>query len=583
MRRFLPYLRFLKPVRWHFAGGILAGLVYAAASGLGLPTAIKVLFPLVFEGENEESERSWFFEFTHALLGNLEENQIVLLGCLWLPFIFLIRALGGYFNSYLITLCGYRVIEGLQLCVFERLQQLPVAFFQRFQSGDLLARVTGDTEAVRQVVAQASSEIIKQPATLLFALSYLVFEATRNDGSFVVLIAILTIPACIIPIRHVGKKLGQKAREAQNAAGELSGLVSESLQSPLEIRAYNLQRSHVTKLRTKIRNLVRFSMKVVKYRQMVSPAIEVVAATGLALAFYLGVQQGMTLESFTAIGVALFISYEPAKKLGGIHVLFRQGAAALDRIEAILHAEEEVPESGRPKTPDLVRGEIHFRNISFSYRQDPILQNINLKIAAGECVALIGHTGSGKSTIANLIPRFFDVTQGTVEVDGVDVRDWRKSELRSQIAVVSQTPVLFSGTILDNILLGRPGSSRREAEAAARDAHAHEFILEQPEGYDQMVAERGSTLSGGQRQRIVLARAFLKNAPILILDEATSALDRESEAHVQEALQQLMKDRTTIIIAHRLSTTRIANRVLEIDHGRLVAEKKATQLLETPS
>lgn len=582
MQRFFPYLRFLKPVRWHFVGGILAGLVYAAASGLGLPTAIKVLFPLVFESDPQSDQGSgWFFELVHGLLGDLERSHVVLLGCLWLPFIFLIRALGGYFNSYLITFCGYRVVESLQLCVFERLQQLPVAFFQRFQSGDLLARVTGDTEAVRQVVAQASSDLIKQPATLLCAVAYLIFEALRNEGSFVVLIAISTIPICVLPIRHVGKKLGRRAQEAQKAAGELSGLVSESLQAPMEIRAYNLQQSHVAKLRTKIQDLVRFSMKVVKYRQMVSPAIEVVAATGLAFAFFLGVQRGMTLESFTAIGVALFISYEPVKKLAGIHVLLQQGAAALDRIETVLHADEEVPEPEHPKAAKSGFGEVRFRDVTFSYGQDVVLHRIDLTIAAGECVALIGSTGSGKSTLANLIPRFFDVTAGSVEVDGIDVRDWRKSELRSRIAVVSQTPILFSGTILENILIGRPDATREEVEAAARKAHAHEFIREQPGRYEQLVSERGTTLSGGQRQRVVLARAFLKDAPILILDEATSALDRESEAKVQEALQKLMANRTTIIIAHRLSTTRIADRILEIDHGRVVAERSPTEMTDS--
>lgn len=573
MKRFFPYFRYLKPVKWHFVAGLLAGVLYAAASGLGLPLATKVVFPLLFDGAEEPTgSLKWYSDLLRDWLGDLDRSVLVLLTCAWLPFIFLIRATGGYFNAYLITYCGYKVVEAIRGKVFGRLQQLPVAFFQKFQSGDLLARVMGDTEAIRQVVAKTSSELVKQPATLVFAMSFLVSEAFSNKGSFVVLIAIMTIPLCVLPIRLAGKKLARRAKELQHATGELSGLVAESLQSPMEIRSYNLQASHLQKFRARVAELIRFAMKVVKYRQLISPSIEVVAALGLSFALYLGVQQGMTLESFMAIGIALYMSYEPAKKLGAIHTQFRQGEASLDRLELILHSEEDLPEPADPQVPSPFTGEIRFEDVTFSYGHEEVLRGIRESIRPGECVALVGPSGAGKSTFANLIPRFFDVSGGRVTVSGVDVRDWSKAELRRQIAIVSQTPVLFSGTIRENILLGRPDASQEEVEVAARKAYAHDFITELPEGYDQVVSERGTSLSGGQRQRVVIARAFLKDAPVLILDEATSALDNESEARIQEALKELIKDRTTIIIAHRLSTTKIADRILEFDRGELVGE-----------
>jgi subfamily B ATP-binding cassette protein MsbA len=281
----------------------------------------------------------------------------------------------------------------------------------------------------------------------------------------------------------------------------------------------------------------------------------------------------MTLESFMAIGFALYMSYEPIKKLGAVHTQFQQGTAALDRLEEVLHAEGELTDLADAKVPAPFVGEVSFEQVGFCYGEESILSDINVHVRPGECLALIGPSGAGKSTFVKLIPRFYDVTEGSIKVGGQDVRSWPKQDLREKIAVVSQSPVLFSGTIRENILLGRPGATDAEVEEAARRANAHDFILEQEQGYDTEVAEKGTKVSGGQGQRIAIARAFLKDAPILILDEATSALDHESEAKIQEALGKLIQNRTTLIIAHRLSTTKIADRVLEFDRGRIVAER----------
>ncbi|MGC6426425.1 MAG: ABC transporter ATP-binding protein [Akkermansiaceae bacterium] len=559
-------------MRLHFIGGIFAGLLYAAATGLGLPLATKIIFPVIFN-ELPEGEIHPYLQKTQEMLGNLSPDHLLLATCLWLPLVFLLRAIGGYFNAYLINYVGYRVVEGIRESAFIRLQALPVSFFQKFRSGDLLARLTGDTEILRQVVTQVSADIIKQPLTLAGALVFLIWEATRNEGNFVVIIALISIPLCIIPIRLAGKKLAKRAQELQDTAGDLSGQVSESLQAPLEIRAYNLQQTTIERFRAKVSDLIRFSMKVIKYRQFISPAVEVVAVLGFTLALYLGRGSGLTMESFMAIGVALYMAYDPVKKLGNVNSLIKQGEAAITRLETIFEADDELTEKESSSVPNDFRGELVFKDVRFSYGEDEVLNGISTTVSPGECVALIGPSGAGKSTCFHLIPRFYDVASGSVTVSGLDVRDWKKADLRDRIAVVPQTPVLFTGTIRENILLGRPGANSAEVEAAARKANAHDFILEQEDGYETAVSEKGSSLSGGQRQRIAIARAFLKDAPILLLDEATSALDNESEAKIQEALGQLVQGRTTLLIAHRLSTTKIADRVIEFDRGKIVSER----------
>ncbi len=570
-KRFEPYLMYYRPVRGHFVGGVVAAVVYAIASGLGLPLMAKVIFPQIF-GESSK-EANWYEEWIEGMLGQVSPETLVLVSCLWIPFIFAIRSVSGYLNTYLLNFCGFKVVEGIRDRVFDRLQALPISFYQNHQSGDLLARLTGDTEMLRQTVTKVSGDLIKQPAQLLAALAALVYLSVTAQGSFVAIISLLSIPLCVFPIRMIGRRLAKKARVLQNIAGDLSGQVAESLQAPMEIRAYNLQNAVKKRFREQVSELIRYSMKVIKYRQFVSPAVELVAATGLSVALYLGYQNGMKLNDFMALGMALFMSYEPIKKLGAVHNLVQQGVAALDRLEEVLDADGELKDAKNPKIPEPFSREIIFEEVSFFYGEEAALSDINIKISPGECVALIGSSGAGKSTFANLIPRFYDVTQGRLLVGGQDVREWSKAELRDRIALVSQSPILFSGTIRENILLGKPGASESELIEAAKKAYAHEFIMELEDGYETEVAEKGSKVSGGQRQRIAIARAFLKDAPILILDEATSALDNESEAKIQQALARLIKDRTTLIIAHRLSTTKIADRVLEFDRGRIISER----------
>ncbi len=576
MKRFLPYLKYFKPVKWHFIGSVIAGLFYAAATGAGLPLAAKVVFPLIFEDDqagDEETKSSFFVESLQNWFESFSGEWLLLVACAWLPLMFLIRAVAGFTNTYLISFCGFRFLEKIRDEVFTKLQSLPVSFFHKHQAGDLLARLVGDAEVVRGTVGKVAVDLIKQPATLMFALAFLLSEAMSNQGTSLVLFAVFSIPICVFPLRAIAKKLGSKAKVLQASAGDLSGQVSESIQAPMEIRAYNMQESVVQKFRERVKVIIRYSMKVVKYRQLISPVVEFVSVVGLTVAIYLGAQQGMKLSSFMAIAMALYLCYEPVKKLGAIQSHLKQAEVSLDRLEEITFAVDDLTETDSPKRPAEFRSLIQLDEVGFSYGDDEVLKGINLTIQPGECVALIGPSGGGKSSLFNLIPRFYDATAGTVLVSGIDVRDWKKSELREKVAIVSQTAVLFRGTIEENILIGKPGASHAEVEDAARRANAHDFILEQEKGYETDVSERGTSLSGGQRQRIAIARAFLKDAPILLLDEATSALDNESEAIIQEELADLVKGRTTLLIAHRLSTTKIASRVIELDQGEIISER----------
>jgi subfamily B ATP-binding cassette protein MsbA len=523
-------------------------------------------------------ETSPYIIWITSKLGEISRNDLLIYTCLWIPAVFLLRAIAGYTNAYFIQYVGMRVVESIRTDMFMKLQNLPLAFFKQNKSGDLLARLINDTQILQQVIAQASSDLIKQPATLLFAMWMVGLMAYKDKSAFIALIALMSVPLCVFVIRFAGKKLTRRAVVLQRRGGDLAAALTENLQSALEVRSYNLQQSQIVRFKSRIAEILKLGMKVVKYRQIISPSIEVVAALGFAGALYFGVKAGMTLEGFLALGMALYMSYEPIKKLGNMHALFQQGKASVDRLEYILNSDDTItnPEVPRP-CPVPVVG-IEFNHVTFAYQEEPVLHDVNLKIPAGQVVALVGPSGAGKSTFVHLVPRFYDPQQGEIRLDGICIRDFLKHDLREQIAIVPQMPSLFIGSLEENIRVGKMHATQEEIELAAKKAFAHDFIMSLPNGYQTMVGERGDLLSGGQRQRIAIARAFLKDAPILILDEATSALDTESEAMIQQALSELVKGRTTLIIAHRFSTIRIADRILVFKNGRIVSDGSHEEL-----
>ena len=562
LKRFGPYFSYLKPVRKQFALGLGFGLISAAASGAGLPFIIQYLVPLVTSDDKPE-------------------GMALILLLLSIPLAFSLRALGGFLNAYYMAYAGMHVLERLRIMVFEKIQHLPLAFFHKNNVGDLMSRVMGDTGQLQTALVKVVNSLVKEPATLVSAIGFLIYLTISESEVAFMLIALATVPACVLPIRAIGSRILKKAKLAQNQAGELNNVLNENLSAVREVRAYSLETREIDRFCAAARKLFKLTLKTVKYDKALSPLIELTTAFALCFSLYVAVQKDIQPEIIASILTALYMCYEPIKKLGGVSNTIRKAQASLDRLEYVLHSEDTVPEAANPKSFQSVAGEIEFNNVTFSYDDEVALKSVNVMIKPSQVIALVGPSGAGKTTFANLVPRFYDAVEGNVSIDGIDVRKLDKHELRAQIALVSQESLLFSDTIANNIRLSKPDASLDEIHAAARMANAHDFIEAFEDGYDTLVGERGSRLSGGQRQRIAIARAFLKDAPIIILDEPTSALDAESEHNIQAALETLAKGRTVLIIAHRFSTIQHADRIFVFEDGHIIAQGPHRELYQS--
>jgi len=567
MRRFRPYLHYLRPARAQLALALAALCLYSAANGFGLPYLLPTVFGPIFDSE----ERT------------MELAQVARLALL-VPALFLIRGAAGYLSAYLFQSIGTRILEAIRVDYFRKLQHLPLAYLQRYPKGDLTSRAISDAQQVQATITAIASEGLRHPLSLIGALSYVVWAAITTEGLTLALVCMAIVPLSVFPVRYVGLKVLRRAQQAQAQIGSISSLLTENLGAAREVRAFSLE-AHATKRFAKAsRLLLTAQIKIVKYSLALTPTIEVLSALGIAVTLVFAYRTGITFSSLMGVLTALYLCYEPVKKLGALHADLNRGVAALDRLEPILGEPLTITDPAEPRTlPVPPRGEIVFDRVSFTYTPDaarPTLDRISIKIPAGTTCALVGPSGGGKTTFVNLILRLHDIAGGSIAIDGVDIRQVRLAELRRHIAIVSQEPVLFNDTIYNNLLLGRPDATREEVLAAARAAHADEFIKTLPQGYDTQVGEHGALVSGGQKQRIAIARAFLRNAPILILDEATSALDAQSEQAIQDALQHLVVGKTVLIIAHRFSTIRDASMILVLDQGRLIACGPHAELYE---
>jgi|CZKI01.1.fsa_nt_gi subfamily B ATP-binding cassette protein MsbA len=613
MQRFRPYFKYLRRVRATLVAGVLCGILYGVAGGLGMPLMVKYVIPRVLLPDpapvhNAATKAPRFFDldrFFDRLLPpaptqpaaetlaahppaqaaasrpQLTAWQVWTIA-MWLPLVFAIRGVAGYLNTYLIQYSGVRILEAIRIDYFRKLQSLPLAFFHRLSTGELISRGLNDTNQLQNTLTVISNDLVKQPATLVSTIVAVAVLAYQEQGLVLVLVCLLTVPIAVFPIRYVGRKLVSRAIQLQAQSGTITDRFSENLAGVREVRAFGLERHEIDRFARLSGQLVRANMKVVKYAQMLTPSIEILSAIGISVTFAYAYRYNVHSGSFLGILTALFLSYEPLKKLGSVNNELKRGGASLQRLEAILNEPETIADPPQPVTVGRVRGDIAFENVDFEYNpNEPVLRAVSTRIPAGTICALVGPSGAGKSTFASLVPRFYDPVRGRVAVDGIDVRSLRLADLRRNIAVVSQEPVLFNDTIYNNLLLGREGASRADVEQAARDAHAHDFISTFPQGYDTQVGERGAKVSGGQRQRLALARAFLRNAPILILDEATSSLDSESEAAIQAAQAKLVIGKTVLIIAHRFSTIRDASLILVFDRGLIVASGGHSTLYST--
>jgi len=561
----LPYFLHLKPYWVPFTGALFFGVIYGISSGFGLPFMTDQIFPRIFpSNENAIQLTSW---------------EIFIYVC-WFPLVFLIRGVSSFFNSYLINFCGMKVLEKIRIQVFAKIQRLPLAFFQRHKSGDLLSRVTADTAQLQSAVLSVSNDLIRQPITFIGAITALAVMAIQREGMAFVLLCLVAIPLCVFPIRRIGSLLMRKALDLQQRAGGLSSVLNENLSGPAEIRSLNLQDREIGRFREQSEKFLTARMKVVKYSHILTPLIEIITATGISVAIFQAARTSIHLDAVVPVIVALYMSYEPVKKLGSIHNTIKEGLASLKRLHEVLHAEETITEPQSPTPLKEINGKLEFNNVSFHY---PVLEEdkkkhataidcMNLTINPGEVVAIVGPSGAGKTTLAGLLNRLHDPTSGIVLLDGKDLRDLSLVELREAIASVPQKPFLFDDTIEENIRLGESIHSWGTVEEALKKANAWEFVSSMDMKTKQKIGEKGSRVSGGQLQRLALARAFYRNSPILLLDEATSALDTESEEKIQQAMKKLTQGKTTIMIAHRFSSIRLANRILVMEAGKIIAD-----------
>lgn len=485
---------------------------------------------------------------------------------------FLIKGAADYAGNYLVNFVGLSAVTDLRQRVFDKVLRHGFHFFEMHSTGRLISSIMNDIEKVQVATSHMLADFLRQSFVVIWLLMVLLY----NDWKLA-LVSLTLLPFVLVPTARIGQRIRRTTRRAQDAAAELTHILQEALAGYQVVKSFNAEEYESRRFRAAARRLRSNNLRYVAQQALASPLIEFFGAlTIVGLLTYARNQikvGAMTTGQFTSFVIALLMLYEPVKRLTGIHNIFQQALGASQKVFEYLSRSEEVRD--RPGARPLERFEhsIVYDRVSFRYPSSPngfLLEDIRLEVRRGEVLAVVGPSGAGKTTLVNLLPRFYDVTRGAVLIDGRDVRDIQLASLRKLIGIVAQDTFLFNDTVANNIRYGRPDAGMEAVREAARNALAEEFILELPQGYDTLIGERGVKLSGGQRQRIAIARALLKNAPILILDEATSHLDTESELLVQRALANLMAGRTVIVIAHRLSTVRRADRIVVLDRGRIV-------------
>ena len=480
-----------------------------------------------------------------------------------------IKGVSEFLATYFINFIGHSVVRDLRNLLYSKLIQQSMAFFTRHSTGRLMSAVTSDIERIQYAVSQTAADFLKQSFTLLGLLGVLFYMDWR-----LALGSLILVPLVVLPSHNIGRYIRVSSRSSQDKMAELNNVLQETFSGIRIVKAFGMELSEVEKFKATTRRLLRVSLRWVRAQAATSPIMEVLGAITVAgLLFYARheiLHHAQTTGGFVAFLFALIKTYEPIKRLTGVHNAAAQAVGASEQVFHYLDLHPDIhDEPGASALPPFEH-QIEFQNVDFDYEEGlPLLRNIDLCIRKGEVVAIVGSSGAGKTTLASLIPRFFDVTRGRILIDGQDVRRLKLNSLRAQIGIVTQETILFNDTVYNNICYGSQLASEEAARKAARAALAEDFILEMPDGYQTVIGERGQRLSGGQRQRIAIARALLKNPPILILDEATSELDTESELLVQRALANLMRGRTVLVIAHRLSTVRRAERIIVLDHGTI--------------
>jgi len=549
-------IAYARPYRARLASAMVAMIIYGAASA-GVAALIQPILDRVLPRREELGL------IVAAIVG-----------------VYLMKGIAAYVSSYLMTDVGQRVVRDLRNILFTHILGQSAAFFSAQTSGRLMSRITNDVGQVQQAVSETLGDLARESLSLIgFAVLLFYYDAR------LAMVSLTSAPLIVYPLVRLGQRVRRTTRRSQEALEQITHISAEAFTGHRIVKAFGAEQRETEKFENASQRLYRTSMKVTSALSALPPLMEFIGGVAFAVALWYGSQEiaagRLTTGEFVGFIAALFMMYGPAKKLSRVNANLQQAIAAAERIFEMLDTHSEVQERAQAGDLPRFREAFEFRDVHFSYAgaDDATLRGVSFGVRGGQTLAIVGRSGAGKTTLVNLIPRFYDVTQGAITIDGQDVRDVTLASLRGQIAIVTQETVLFDDTVAANIAYGRPGAAPAAIEAAARAAHAHQFITSLDQGYETMIGERGQRLSGGQRQRIAIARAILRDSPILILDEATSSLDAESEMLVQDALSTLMLNRTSFVIAHRLSTVRRADAIVVLEHGRIVETGRHEELL----
>ncbi|MDY4919628.1 MAG: lipid A export permease/ATP-binding protein MsbA [Phascolarctobacterium sp.] len=545
------YFRALKYVKPYLLRGLCAGIctVIAAGGTAYLPWIIKDMVDQVLKEKNTD------------MLNYIVISIIV---------VFIIRGIAYYGQSYLMNYVGQRVIIDIRKAVFEKLQRLSLSFYDKNKTGTIMSYVTNDVNALQSAMVENVVEMVTESVILIASIVMMIYLDWR-----LFLVTFSTFPIVLLFIDQFGKRIRKSGSRIQEATADITSVLQETVSSARVIKSFVREEYEIKRFDKENMNNFRANMKYAQLSATLTPTIEFVAAVGVTVILWYG-GNSVIEGSITAGSLVAFLTYavnisNPIKRLSRVIGNIQKALAAAQRVFDVLDLPEVIKNAPEAKALPMVKGNVCFNNVSFAYNPgEQVLNNVSFAVKPGEMIAFVGPSGAGKSTVASLLPRFYDVTDGSITIDGEDIRGVTLNSLREQVGIVPQETVLFNGSVYDNILYGRLDATKEEVEAAAKAANAHNFIMELPDGYQTMLGDRGVNISGGQRQRISIARAILKNPQILILDEATSALDTESERVVQEALDRLMVGRTSFVIAHRLSTIKNADKIMVLEKGSLV-------------
>ncbi|MGA5538801.1 ABC transporter ATP-binding protein [Mycolicibacterium nivoides] len=568
-------LELIRPYRLLVAG-IFAVLLVQIATGLAAPWPLKVVLDSVV---GHHPLPGWLHGLLQPLLGGEGKMHIAGLAAIMVVVIAVVAAIASYVANYLTETVGQRIGNDLRTRAYHHLQQLSLNYFDTHRVGPILSTLTDDVDTIQGFASASTLGIATDLLTIVGMLAMMLW--LQWDFT---LIALAVAPLLLLFVSRIRKAVKAATHEVRKRESDIVAVAEEGLQSIRVVKAFDREELQERQLAMAGQQAVDAALNARRVKSVVSPIVTVVVAACTAVVLWRG-SALILAGAMTAGTLTVFISYlasffKPVQDLAKLTNTIAMASVGVDRVNALLTAETSVEEKPEAIEPEKIKGAISFERVAFSYDSEtPVLRDVTFEVKPGQLVGVVGHTGSGKSSLVSLIPRFYDPSMGTVRIDGVDLRDYKLHELRRQIAYVLQDTVLFRGTIRDNIAFGRPEADHDEIVEMAKLANAHEFISEMPQGYDSPVGDRGLTLSGGQRQRIGIARALIRDSPILILDEPTAALDAESEHQVMSALQRLMDGRTVITIAHRLSTIRDADKIVVLEEGRVVEEGSHTELL----